>query len=252
MTPDTFLFTAPARRSGVTVWRQIAQTLAGDIRGRAFAADGRLPSEAELATRFGVNRHTLRQAVQALQDEGLVRVERGRGMFVQHELLAYPLARRTRFSESLRRQGLLPAQQLLTARSEAAGVQVARRLRLAPQARVLKIENLSEANGQPVSLMTAWYPAARFDGLLEMLQEGASTTSLLQRLGVADYVRAESQVTAQMPTEEAARLLRQAGTRPLLCVESLDVDLAGLPIKYGQTLFCGDRVQLCVRMEDTA
>lgn len=252
MTPDTLHFTAPSRRSGVTVWRQIAQTLAGEIRGRCFAADGRLPSESELAARFRVNRHTLRQAVQALQDEGLVRVERGRGMFVQHELLAYPLARRTRFTESLQRQGLLPAQQLLTACGEAAGERVARRLQLAPRSRVLKIENLSEANGQPVSLMTAWYPAARFEGLLEMLQEGASTTSLLRRLGVADYVRAESQVTAQMPTGEAARLLQQAPNRPLLCVESLDVDLEGVPIKYGETLFCGDRVQLCVRMEDTA
>lgn len=252
MTPDSFHFSAPARRSGVTVWRQIAQTLAEEIRGRRFAADGRLPSEAELAARFRVNRHTLRQAVQALQDEGLLRVERGRGMFVQHELLAYPLARRTRFTESLLRQGLVPAQQLLTACSEPACERVARKLRLTPQERVLKIENLSEASGQPVSLMTAWYPAARFDGLLEMLHEASGTSALLQRLGVADYVRAESRVTAQMPTPEAARLLKQAPTRPLLCVESLDADLTGVPIKYGETLFSGDRVQLCVRMEDTA
>jgi GntR family phosphonate transport system transcriptional regulator len=98
--------------------------------------------------------------------------------------------------------------------------------------------------------MTAWYPAARFEGLLEMLQDGTGTTEILRRLGVEDYVRAESRVTTLMPSEETARLLRQAPTRPLLCVAGVDVDLAGKPIKYGETLFSGDRVQLSVRPGD--
>ncbi len=250
MTPDTHRHATPLRRSGVTVWRQIAETLSGDIRDNRYA-DGRLPSETDLAARFGVNRHTLRQAVQALQEQGLVRIERGRGMFVQRDLLEYPLSRRTRFNENLQRQGLLPTQQLLTAHAEPASARVARELALAEQERVLKIESLSEAGGQPVSLMTAWYPASRFDGLLDMLHEGTGTTEILRRLGVEDYVRSESRVTVQMPGEETARLLRQPATRPLLCVSSVDVDLAGRPIKYGETLFSGDRVQLSVRMVDT-
>ena len=102
MTPDVFKHDVPLRRSGVTVWRQIAETLSAEIRDGRFA-EGRLPSEGELAARVRVNRHTLRQAVQSLQDQGLVRIERGRGMFVQRELLDYPLARRTRFSETVRR-----------------------------------------------------------------------------------------------------------------------------------------------------
>lgn len=241
----------PERRSGVAVWRQISDALAGEIRDGRYAADGRLPSEGDLAARFGVNRHTLRQAVHALRDAGLVRVERGRGMFVQHELLDYPLSRRTRFTENLQRQGLLASQQLLTAHAEAASQRIARELRLQRGARVLKVESLSEANAQPVSLMTAWYPAARFEGLLEMLQQGTSTTAILQRLGLEDYVRAESRVTSQMPSEETARLLRQPVSRPLLCVASVDVDLDGRPVKYGETLFSGDRVQLSVCMGHT-
>lgn len=249
MTSDVLRHAPALRRSGVAVWRQIADTLAAQIRDGRYA-DGRLPSEAELAARFGVNRHTLRQAVQALQEQGLVRVERGRGMFVQRELLEYPLSRRTRFTENLQRQGLIPSQQLLAACREPAAERVARELRLPAGEPVLRIENLSEASGQPVSVMTAWYPAERFDGLLEMLQEGLGTSAILQRLGVQDYVRAESRVSTQMPSEENARLLRQPATRPLLCVAGVDVDLAGRPIKYGETLFCGDRVQLSITMDD--
>lgn len=251
MTSDLIRLGLQGRRSGVAVWRRIADTLAGEIRNRDYAATGKLPSEGELAERFAVNRHTLRQAVAALQTEGLVRVEQGRGMFVQHELLNYALSRRTRFSENLQRQGLLPGKQVLTARSLAASERVARELKVAKGEAVLMTETVNEADLQPVSLATAYYPAARFAGLLEMLDGDMSSSDILKRLGVQDYVRAESRITTQLPSEETARLLKQPVTRPLLCVESIDVDLAGRPIKYGETVFCGDRVQLVVAMGDT-
>ena len=251
MTIDTHRFTPAPRRAGVTVWRHIADTLTREIRNRQFADTGRLPSETELAARFGVNRHTLRQAVSALQTEGLLRVEQGRGMFVRHELLRYPLSRRTRFSENLRHQGLLPGQQWLTARTEPASARVASELRLAEKTPVHRLESLSEADGQPVSLTVAWYPAARFPALPDLLQQGAGSSEILSRLGLSDYLRAQSRITTQMPQPEAARLLRQSADRPVLCVESVDVDTDGAPVKYGETVFCGDRVQLCIAMEDT-
>ena len=246
MTSERPLSSAPGRRSGVAVWKQIADTLSTEIRNRAFNTTGRLPSENELSARFGVNRHTLRQAVAALQVDGLVRIEPGRGTFVQHELLDYVLSRRTRFSENLQRQGLLPSKQLLTARAMPAPERAAHELRLDRGASVLMVEMLDEANNQPVGLATAYYPAARYNGLLEMLHGGTCTTDILRHFGVQDYVRAESRITTQMPSEETARLLKQPSTRPVLCVECLDVDMAGQPIKYGETVFCGDRIQLVV------
>jgi GntR family phosphonate transport system transcriptional regulator len=246
MTSERTLSSAPGRRSGVAVWKQIADTLSTEIRDRAFTDTGRLPSENELATRFGVNRHTLRQAVAALQSDGLVRIEPGRGMFIQHELLDYVLSRRTRFTENLLRQGLLPSKLLLTAREMPAPERAAHELKLAKGAKVLMVEMLDEANGQPIGLATAYYPALRFAGLLDMLDQGMRTTEILRHFGVEDYVRAESRITTQMPSEETARLLKQPITRPLLCVECLDADMEGRPIKYGETVFCGDRVQLVV------
>ena len=246
MTSQVTLSSTPGRRSGIAVWKQIADTLAREIRDRAFTETNRLPSENTLAARFGVNRHTLRQAVASLQVDGLVRIEPGRGTFVQNELLDYVLSRRTRFSENLRRQGFLPSKQLLTAREIQAPERAYQELKLARDAKVLMVETLDEANDQPIGLAIAYYPAARFTGLLDMLNNGTCTTDILKHFGVQDYVRAESRVTTQMPSDETARLLKQAATRPLLCVESLDLDMDGLPIKYGETVFCGDRVQLVV------
>jgi len=245
-------FSPAGRRSGVAVWRQIADTLTTEIRDRAYAATGRLPGEVELSARFAVNRHTLRQAVAALQSEGLVRIEPGRGMFVQHEMLDYALSRRTRFSENLLRQGFLPSKQLLTAREIPAPERAAKELKLAKGAKVLMVEMLDEANDTPIGLATSYYPAQRFSGLLEMLAEGTRTTDILKHFDVQDYVREQSRITTQIPSEETARLLKQAAARPLLCVECVDVDMNGTPIKYGETVFCGDRVQLVVNAEAAA
>jgi len=228
------------------VWKQIAEELATEIHDRVYADVGRLPSENELARRFGVNRHTLRQAVAALAQQGLVAVEQGKGAFIQQEMVDYALSRRTRFSENLLRQGLLPSKQLLAAREVPATERAARHLKLRRGTRVLLAEMLDEANGDPIALATAYYPAARFAGLLELLNRGTETTQILKHFGVADYLRASSRITTQMPTDQLAQLLRQPKTRPVLCVESVDVDLEGVPIKYGETVFVGDRVQLVV------
>jgi len=243
---ESFTNSAPGRRSGVSVWRQIADTLTTEIRNRAYSDTGRLPGELELSARFGVNRHTLRQAMAALQTEGLVRIEAGRGMFVQHELLDYALSRRTRFSENLLQQGLIPSKQLLSAREMPAPARALQELKLAKGAKVLMVQMLDEANDAPIGLATAYYPAKRFAGLQEMLVSGTRTTDILKHFGVQDYVRTLSRIATQMPTDETARLLMQPTSRPLLCVESVDADMQGTPIKYGETMFCGDRVQLVV------
>ncbi|GMV58031.1 MAG: hypothetical protein AMXMBFR72_11430 [Betaproteobacteria bacterium] len=235
-----------SHREGTAACKRIAATLAAEIRDRVYTDGGRLPGESELARRFGVNRHTLRQALAELVRQGLLSIERGKGAFVRPDMVDYLLSRRTRFSENLLRQGLLPGKRLLAAREIAAPEKVAHALRLPRGAHVLRLEMLDEANEQPVALAVAHYPADRFAGLLELLDERCETTEMLRRLGVNDYVRATSRITTQMPTDELARLLQQPKTRPLLCVESVDADLAGVPIKYGETTFAGDRVQLVV------
>src|SRR5690348_16944736 len=66
---------AVERGAGVAVWRQIEQILAAEIAAKSFGEEGRLPSEAELAKRFDVNRHTVRRAMLRLAATGLVSVE---------------------------------------------------------------------------------------------------------------------------------------------------------------------------------
>src|SRR3546814_19780295 len=88
------------RGAGVALWRQIAETLEKDIREQVYEPGQRLPTEAELAERFSVNRHTVRRGIAFLEQEGVLRVEQGRGTFVQERMVDYRPGQRTRFTRT--------------------------------------------------------------------------------------------------------------------------------------------------------
>jgi GntR family transcriptional regulator, phosphonate transport system regulatory protein len=73
------------RRTGVIVWQSIASDIRREIETGAFPSGKRLPNEQALAERYGVNRHTVRQAVASLAEQGLVAIRHGRGMFINRD-----------------------------------------------------------------------------------------------------------------------------------------------------------------------
>jgi GntR family phosphonate transport system transcriptional regulator len=237
------------RGSGETLWRQIARALDQDIRARRLQPGDRLPTEAQLATRFAVNRHTVRRALRTLAESGLVRVEQGRGTFVQERVLDYPLGPRTRFSQIVLASDRLPGHQMLGSAVVKADRRVAKNLGLRPGARVIALETLSFIDGRPSGIGTHYFPAARFDGLIDAYQETGSVTQALARCGVADYRRAVTRIGAVMPSAADAHHLRCARNRPLLETESVNVDGDGKPIEFGLARFVSDRVQLVVQSE---
>jgi GntR family phosphonate transport system transcriptional regulator len=233
---------------GITRWRQIAESLGQDVTEARFA-DGRLPTEPELATRFGVNRHTIRRAIGMLVDQGLVRVEQGRGTFVANGHIDYLLGRRTRFSTNLQREGREPGHRLLSSRQDIADAATARDLRLAPGAVIVEIETLGRADGVPVSYALHRFPADRFAALPDTFAATRSITAALAACGVADYTRSVTRLLARMPSEREALHLEQPASRPVLQTEAINIDPQGVPIQRSVTVFAGDRVQVVVADE---
>jgi len=236
---------------GIARWRQIADVLGRDVTEARFA-DGRLPTETELAARFGVNRHTIRRAVGALAEHGLVRVEQGRGTFVAEGHIDYLLGRRTRFSANLRRQGHEPRQRLLASRQTAADAATARDLDVAPGAPIVEIETLGKAGDAPVSYARHAFPAERFAALPDAFAATSSITQALAACGVADYTRRVTRILARMPSETEALHLEQPLTRPVLQTDAVNVDPQGVPVQRSTTIFSGDRVQVVVATDETA
>jgi GntR family transcriptional regulator, phosphonate transport system regulatory protein len=238
--------TTALRGDGVALWRRIGDVLRREIAEGTHRTGQRIPSEAALAGRFGVNRHTVRQAVAALAQDGLVRTEQGRGTVVTAKPIDYPIGPRTRFSEIVSKQARAPSGRLISATEAEADVEVAAALGLSRGDRVLRLETLSAADGVPLNVATSWFPAERLPGFVAHYAETGSITKALDRCGIADYHRRETRVTARIADPEDALALKIEHGSPLIATESVNTDPDGRPIQYSLARFAADRVQIVV------
>ncbi len=229
---------------GVARWRQIMVALEAEVADGRLAPGARLPSEAQLALRFAVNRHTVRRALEELSRAGLVRIAQGRGSFVAEDVLDYIVSSRTRFSEWIRRHNKEPSGVALRLAEIPAEPPVAAGLRLDVGAPVVLLERLGLANGRPVSIGEHHFSVQRFPRLLVMLQTEPAISAALAEMGVADYRRQATRVTARMPTAREAHLLHMPRNAPLLVTENINVDAAGAVVEFGITRYPTPRVQI--------
>ncbi|WP_322416447.1 phosphonate metabolism transcriptional regulator PhnF [Mesorhizobium huakuii] len=233
------------RRSGVSLWRQIADRILQAIATGDFAENAALPPEVALAERYGVNRHTVRSAISALVQEGVLRAEQGRGTFVlSRKRLSYPIGARTRFSTGLQGQTSERHIVLLASSVEPASPRVAEGLGLASGAEVIRLETRGEADGQPVSRAAGWFDARRFAGIDKAMAETGSITASLARFGIDDYLRQSTVLSARhADAADLADLDLQPGAIVLVTV-AVNVTPDGQPIQFSESRFPAERVEL--------
>ncbi|PKQ13414.1 MAG: phosphonate metabolism transcriptional regulator PhnF [Alphaproteobacteria bacterium HGW-Alphaproteobacteria-1] len=231
------------------LWRAIHDSLHGDIVAGRYRPGDKLPTEAALAARFAVNRHTVRRALGALAEAGTIHTRRGAGAFVAHRPTDYPLGKRVRFHQNLRAAGRAPAREILTIETRNAAPTEAEALRLAPGAPVHVCEGLSLADGLPLSLFQSLFPVYRFPTLPEALRRHRSITAALGDCGLADYTRASTRLTAKLATPSQARHLQIAPGAPILRTTAINVDENGVPVEYGRAWFAGERITFTLDAE---
>jgi GntR family transcriptional regulator, hexuronate regulon transcriptional repressor len=73
---------SPGTSKPARLYQQVVEKLAATITAREYAIGDRLPAERELATLYGVSRPTIREAIIALEIEGIVEARTGSGVYV--------------------------------------------------------------------------------------------------------------------------------------------------------------------------
>lgn len=228
------------------IWSAIAATLTSEIRGGHYRQGDKLPTEAALAARFGVNRHTVRHALAGLAEAGLVHARRGSGVFVTARPTEYRLGQRVRFHQNLLAVGQTPSRRITRAETRAADAEEAELLGLPAGSEVHVVEGVSLADGHPLAAFRSIFPAARFPGLQDRVVAEGSITKALAALGLDDYTRRETRLTAQLADPVLALSLMVRPGAAVLQSVAVNVDASGVPVEYGTTWFAGERVTLTV------
>lgn len=233
------------------VYAQIAEALRQTIQQKVYQVGDRIPTEAQLASQFGVNRHTIRSAIALLRDEGLLRVEQGRGTFVISTPIRYAIGDRVRYNETLKAQGKRPTFKLLHITEILADDAIATHLETTSQTPVILLERLSFADDEPISVSSSYFPAYLFPDLVSQVQKTYNTSQqtlsvsqLLQEAYQCDHLRRSTYISARKSKPSDARLLQVPIHYPVLVAESVNVNRQGKIIEYGVTRFRSDRMEL--------
>lgn len=241
-----YFVTPSPKRPRQSLWKRILDALSDEIDDGTYPAGAKLPTEAELASRFSVNRHTVRRALKGLTDDGRIHVRRGSGAFVTQGRFDYEIGPRTQMTRNLESIGISASRRWLRVEQVAAPIRVAEVLEIDPSAPIVVGESVGLANGVPITYAHSSYPLERLPGIVEALTEESSVTAAFQRIGIPDYERLWTRLRAERPGQVLARHLQMPEAHPVLLSECVNRAPDGRLIEYGRTWFCSDRVQLVI------
>lgn len=206
-----------------------------------------LPSERELAERYGVSRMTVRNAIGGLVARGLVYRLQGQGTFVAQPRITQPAAL-TSFSEDMTARGMTASSIVLAQEIAGASSAIARTLKLPEGAPVVRLERVRCGDGQPIAVERAHLPARRFPGLEQVDVTSQSLYGLLARRYGCRLAASDQRVSAVRLTAAEAHLLGASRELPALRIERVSFDGAGEPVEYVRSLYRGDRYELHTRL----
>lgn len=236
-------------QSGIPKYLQIYEWLHSSIRRKRIRIGDMLPPETELADRFGVNRMTVRKALNKMVVEGMIVREQGKGTFLMSDRpreLVYNLEVSTGIYADMRRYGVTPSMELLSSEVVQADEETARVLNLEDDKRVIALEYLFFGNDEPVMYEEAFLPFAEFRGLLDYDLNQLRYPLMKERYHVVPS-QANQSFSAVLASEKQQSLFRSPTPLPCLLLECTMLDATGIPIDHGTYLYRGDRYKFNVQ-----
>jgi len=229
------LMQSAAAGGKLPLYQQLQQALRRAIDAGVYGASAALPAERQLAEELDISRITVRKAIDALVEEGLLVRRAGAGNFVNTRF-EKNFAKLTSFSEDMRARGRVPRNAWLKRAEGLVTPEEALRLRLSPGTPVYRFHRIRYADELPMCVEYATIAAFALPAL------GAVDDSMYEALGASGHrpVRALQRLSALLLTGEQARLLQTREGDAGLCVERLGFVRDGRAVEFCRSYFRGD------------
>jgi GntR family transcriptional regulator len=237
------------RRSPIPFYFQLTELLGREIDDGRWAAGERLPSEPAICQQFGVSRTTVRQALAALESQGLIRREKGRGTFVAEPRSGGWLLQSAHgFYEEAVRAGHMVRSQVLRRATEPVPAWAADALGLRSGSEGVTVERLRWMDDRLVMYVVSHFPVRLAESLLEADLETTSLYRVLEEREGVKVAGGRRVVEAAKAERRLARLLDVQAGSPLLCVEAVSWDDRLEPFECYRAWHRADRTKIEVHV----
>lgn len=206
-----------------------------------------LPSEFQLADRFGVSQGTVRKALDALAADNVVVRRQGRGTFVaehDHHRALFHFFHLVGPDDARR----LPESRLIAVRKGLAGRLEASRLDLGRGAPVIRIRRVRELDRRAAIAETITVPQKLFPDLADIREVPNTLYDLYERRYGVTIARAVERLSAVVADKRDAKLLGVAAGTPLLEIDRTALALDGVPAEWRVSRCLTDRHRYVVEL----
>lgn len=227
---------ALARATDTPLWAQVQH----DLRRRLAAGefDDGFPSDRDLVDEYGVSRHTVREALRELRDDGVVTRHRGRGTFVNALALEQPVGPLYSLFKSIEDQGYRQDSDVL-ALERVTHPAAAERLDCASNDALLHLRRLRRADGIAFAVDDVWMPASLVEPLFAVdFHHTALYAELDKRVGLKPSSGWE-RIHPGLPDAECRRLLDITSDQAVFVVERY-TEHESRPLEWRETVIRGD------------
>lgn len=224
---------------------QIRQTLHSYIDSGQLAAGQQLPAERALSERFATTRITVKEALSALEAEGLIYRAERRGWFVAPPRLIYDPARHTHFHQWIAEQQRSAETRLLGQGGELASSELCRWMDIDPFTPLYQIRRQRLIDGRPVLHVSHHLLASRFPWIEEQPLAGSLTELYLNEYGIGQG-GARLEMTPVAARGEVASVLNLAQGSPVLRLVRVNYDEGGGLIDCDIEHWRHDAIRICL------
>lgn len=230
------------------LWAQVLEDLRRRLDGREFVEH--FPTDVELTQHYDVSRHTAREAVRRLQDEGLISRERGRGTFVTTPTIEQGTGAIYSLFRSIEAKGLEQRSEVVDL-SEVIDPIVAERLGVAADRPLVRLERLRYADGHVLAHDTAWLPSTIAAPLLHVDFSHTALYDQLQRSCDVGPTSGTEWISTALPSKHEQALLGIAARQPVFRIERLSRS-GDTVVEWRETVVRGDRYTFVAQWSPSA
>ena len=239
------------KASPIPLYYQLQSFIRQQILSGRFSPGERLPTLQEWAQQFDVSLTVVRQAMRRLEQEGNVRVQQGRGIFVSQPSQRYALDLLSpQFYETAAQMGLrlsltCPIREMIGAAPE-----ISEKLKIGPNSPVIHMLKIRLANQVPTMIAEAYFPYDACPALVNPESSAEEINSLLEEEIYHRISHSETWASASIATPEIASHLEISPGEPLIEFEGLSIGPDEKPIQYYLAMVVPYRLRMGVEIKE--
>ncbi|MDR0300254.1 MAG: GntR family transcriptional regulator [Streptococcaceae bacterium] len=219
----------------------IHDSIKGAIENKTYKVGSRLPSERQLSESFNVTRTTLRQAITALCEEGILERRAGSGTYVVAERVRERMRGTTSFTEIISSQNKQPSSKIVSYARVLANKVEREKLHLPAGSEIVKMERIRYADNIPICFEVACIPSS----IISNFKKEDITHHFFATLESSGHIikRSEQTIAAKNASQEIADYLNIKSASAILAVSQISFFNDDQAFEYVLSYYAGERFE---------